>query len=98
MLKRMLGGVNIKDKIQNGAIILDVRTTGEFHGGHVKGSKNIPLDRLLGKIHEIKRWDTPVVACCASGMRSGTAVSILKREGIEAYNGGGWSSVNRLVD
>jgi len=36
----------------------------------------------------------PIVFCCASGMRSGSAASMLKREGIEAYNGGSWVNLN----
>ncbi|MBI1305024.1 MAG: rhodanese-like domain-containing protein [Bacteroidetes bacterium] len=89
--------VDLKDVISKGAVILDVRTAGEFQGGHVKGAKNIPLDRIQSKVNEIKKWNKPVITCCASGMRSGTAKSILSQNGIEVYNGGSWVSVNRLV-
>lgn len=87
----------IKDFIERGAIIIDVRSTGEFATGNIKGSKNIPLNNISGKIEEIKKWNKPVITCCLSGMRSGQAASILKQNGIECINGGGWSSLaNKL--
>jgi len=80
-----------------GAIIIDVRTPGEFSGGHIKGSKNLPLNILSTKIDEIKKLDKPVIACCASGMRSAQATSILKSNGIDVMNGGGWSSLENKL-
>ena len=79
-----------KDK---GAVIIDVRSQGEFAGGHIKGSKNVPLNEISSKINEIKKLNKPVIACCASGIRSSQATSILKQNGIEAINGGGWQSL-----
>jgi phage shock protein E len=79
-----------KDK---GAVIIDVRSQGEFAGGHIKGAKNIPLNEIRNKIDDIKKLNKPVIACCASGMRSSQATSILKQNGIEAVNGGGWQSL-----
>lgn len=89
--------VDLKEICNKGAVILDVRTTGEFAQGHVKGAINIPLDRLQQQIKKLPK-DKPVVACCLSGGRSGSAVSILKAEGYEAYNGGGWSSLDRALN
>ena len=45
---------NIKEFTNKGAVIIDVRSRGEFQGGHIKGSKNIPLDTIAAKISEIK--------------------------------------------
>lgn len=96
-LKNLFGpSVDLSEKIQEGAIVIDVRTPGEFQSGHVKGSKNIPLNKVGQQVEKIKKWNKPVITCCASGMRSGSAASILKRQGIEAYNGGSWNSVDRL--
>ncbi len=78
--------------IRDGAVILDVRTKGEFAGGHVKGSINIPLDQLPNRIQKLDQ-NKPIVTCCASGMRSGSAKRILKAKGFEVYNGGGWQRV-----
>lgn len=90
-----LGGKSesVKNFMEKGAIIIDVRTIGEFRDGHIKGSKNIPLDTIFSKVNEIKRLEKPVIVCCRSGMRSAQAASILKNSGIEVMNGGGWQSL-----
>ncbi len=94
-----LGGKSesVKDFMEKGAVIIDVRTPGEFQGGHIKGSKNIPLNTISSKINEIKKLNKPVIACCASGMRSSQATSILKSNGIDAMNGGGWMSLENKL-
>ena len=84
---------SIQEFIEKGAVIIDVRSPGEFASGHIKGSKNIPLNEIGAKINEIKNQNKPVIACCASGMRSSQATSILKQNGIDAINGGGWQSL-----
>lgn len=84
---------SIQEFIEKGAVIIDVRSPGEFAGGHIKGSKNIPLNEISSKIDEIKKQNKPVITCCASGMRSSQATSILKQNGIDAINGGGWQSL-----
>jgi phage shock protein E len=89
--------VDLAPIIAGGAKIIDVRSPQEFKSGHVKGSINIPLDRIRAEVPALKKAGKPVVLCCASGMRSGNATSILTEAGIEAYNGGPWSSVRALV-
>ncbi len=89
--------VDFKKQVNEGAIILDVRTPSEFAQGHIKGSVNIPLQNLkqnLGKISKNK----VVITCCASGMRSGSAKTILQSHGYpEVYNGGGWMQLERKI-
>lgn len=88
--------VDLAEVMQRGAQIIDVRTKGEYAGGHVKGSVNIPLDSLRSQINKLKK-DKPVITCCASGMRSGSAKSILLSNGFEeVHNGGSWTNVQRL--
>lgn len=70
--------------------IIDVRTPGEFNGGHVEGSINIPLGELQGRVDEIRAMKGPIVLCCASGGRSGQATGYLQSLGIECSNGGSW--------
>ncbi|MEU3046956.1 rhodanese-like domain-containing protein [Streptomyces sp. NPDC006984] len=64
--------------------IIDVRTPGEFAGGHLPGALNIPLDRIAQALPDIRhaagRGDVLVV--CASGVRSGSACRILAENGI----------------
>ncbi len=84
--------VDFKDLVSKGAVIIDVRTPGEFSSGHIKNSTNIPLQSIQEKLSKVKK-DKPVILCCASGARSGAASRILKSNGYEAYNGGGWTSL-----
>jgi len=80
--------------VKNGAIILDVRSTGEYAGGHIKGSINIPVDQLRNNLVKLKDKKKPIITCCASGMRSSSAKSILLNAGYEeVYNGGGWTGL-----
>lgn len=100
LIRNLLGfgpKVDMKELAQNGAQIIDVRTKEEFKGGHLKGSVNIPLDKItsnLGKISKTK----PVILCCASGMRSSSAKSILKSKGYsDVHNGGAWVSLQSKI-
>ena len=100
-LKKILGigpSVNYSELIKNGAIILDVRSKGEYNGGHIKGSINISVDTLRNNLGKLKDKDTPIITCCASGMRSASAKSILASNGYtQVYNGGGWSSLQNKI-
>jgi len=87
----------IQGFINRNAVIIDVRSHSEYNSGHLKGSKNIPLGTLKNQIDAIKKLHKPVITCCASGMRSASAASILKQHGIEAINGGSWTKVDSLV-
>lgn len=99
-LKNLFGGSSEKlsEIIINGAILVDVRSQGEFASGNVKGSINIPLDRLSIQLGKLKK-DKTIVVFCASGMRSSQAKSILNQNGFEnVINGGGWRSVQSVVE
>lgn len=88
---------NFKEMLQNGAVIIDVRTPQEFSSGHIKGSKNIPLNILPNKIDEVKKYNQ-IIVCCQSGMRSSSAASILKKSGIQnVVNAGGWNSLKNKI-
>ena len=80
--------------VSNGAVIVDVRTKGEYSQGHIKGSINIPLQSLSSQYQRLPK-DKAVITCCASGMRSSQAKSFLKSHGYtEVHNGGGWMSLD----
>lgn len=98
LLSKLFGPkVDMQQLINDGAVILDVRTPGEYSSGHVKGSINIPLDQLRNKTNKLKKG-TPVITCCASGMRSASAMSILKGQGYtDVYNGGSWMSLRKYA-
>ena len=80
--------------VRDGAIIVDVRSTGEYAGGHIGGSVNIPLDELKGNLGRLEDKEKPIITCCASGMRSESAMKFLISKGYaRVYNGGGWQSL-----
>ena len=94
--KKLFGSAPAVDYVtlvKNGAQIVDVRTPGEYQSGHIRGSKNIPLQVLGSKLNVLDK-SKPVITCCASGMRSASAKSMLLQKGFsEVYNGGGWTSL-----
>ena len=87
----------IKEMIAKGAAIIDVRSPGEFQGGHVAGSINIPLQEITAHIDDIKAMAQPIIFCCASGNRSGQATHYFQSIGVDCENGGSWLDVNYLV-
>lgn len=100
MLKNIFSSapeVNYAELVKNGAMIVDVRTPGEFKSGHIKGSINIPLDDIRNKTKELKEKNKVIITCCRSGNRSGMAKSMLQSAGIECYNGGPWNVLDNNI-
>ena len=66
------------------ALLLDVRTAGEFGGGHLPKATNIDFRSLdfTNKIKELPK-DKPVFVYCLSGGRSAQAAEILRKEGFQ---------------
>jgi rhodanese-related sulfurtransferase len=98
MFGKLFKKTDYKALLNNGAVIIDVRTPGEYKSGAIPGSENIPLQSLGGRMKQIKSLDVPVICVCASGMRSGTAKAQLKAAGVDAYNGGAWTKMIPYVD
>ena len=70
--------------IDDGAIILDVRTNLEFDNGHIPNAINIPLDDISGIAFP---KDSTIIVYCQSGMRSLEAVKTLADMGYTSlYN------------
>ena len=73
------------DRVRDeGAVLLDVRTVGEYAAGAIPGALHIPVDELRGRLEEIPQG--PVVVYCAAGVRGHTATRILVQSGREARN------------
>jgi rhodanese-related sulfurtransferase len=70
------------------ALLLDVRETNEYEGGHLPAAIHIPLSQLGSRGQELaKHTGRPVVAYCASGNRSRMAATRLAKLGFkEIYN------------
>jgi rhodanese-related sulfurtransferase len=100
VLRRILlfvrGGISVETMNElkaKGALIVDVRTSGEFAAAAAPGSLNIPLDQLAQRLGELDR-SKPIILCCASGARSGYAQRFLQQAGYpEVYNAGPWQRV-----
>lgn len=85
--------INYKELVNKGAIIIDVRTPGEYATGHIPGSINIPLDQLPGEVSGIQKKYPVVITCCRSGNRSGLAKQYLDSADCQVLNGGAWNSL-----
>jgi rhodanese-related sulfurtransferase len=74
------------------AVVLDVRTQGEFAQGHVVNAKHIPVAELKTRLAELdKLKQKPVIVSCASGARALEAAKLLKAGGfteVFALDGG----------
>ena len=98
-LRSLLDGnsTDYRALINEGALIIDVRTQGEYQGGHIEGSLNIPLDQIKKHIPELKKKNKTIIACCRSGARSGSATDLLNSAGLTAYNGGPWNRLQQQI-
>jgi phage shock protein E len=88
---------NLKEIINQGAFLVDVREKMEFAEGSVKGAVNIPLGTIPGQLEKFKNKSN-IIVFCRSGMRSGQAKSILEANGItNVFNGGSYLAVADLI-
>ena len=60
-------------------VVVDVRQSQEFDGGHIPGAVNIPLHELASRMGEVPQGE--VWVHCASGYRSSIAASLIDRTG-----------------
>ena len=99
MFKSLFSSVQVdyKELVQNGAVIIDVRSPQEYQSGHLQKSINIPLDQIQKRIAEIKKMNKPVITVCKSGARSAMAKTWLANDSITVYNGGSWNSLSGKI-
>ncbi|RYZ53994.1 MAG: rhodanese-like domain-containing protein [Sphingobacteriales bacterium] len=87
----------LQQVMEQGGVVLDVRTESEYSTGHIPGSINIPLSRLHAATLPLSR-DARYVTVCSHGLRSVKAVTLLKEKGYtHVYNGGAWSDLERSL-
>ena len=92
-------GPDIQSLLRKGAVIIDVRNVNEYDQGRVRGSLNIPIDRLQTNIQRIKGLGKPIITCSTGDSRSSQAIKILKQSGVkEVYNGGSWEKLLQIVN
>lgn len=81
----------LPELMRKGAMLVDVRSAGEFASRNAPGTINIPLTELSRRLGEIPK-SSPVVLCCASGTRSGMAKLLLIKNGYKnVHNIGTWN-------
>ena len=86
---------NIKEFIDNNAVIIDVRSESEFNSGNLKGSVNVPLKDLMYRVNEFEK-DKKYITVCTVGMRAESAKKFFKKRGFQVVNGGRWSTLKDL--
>jgi phage shock protein E len=78
----------ITEALQNGALIVDVRTPAEYDQDHFPGAVNIPLQEIGQRATEL--MDQHIILYCNTGNRTSSAATILKRKGVTSIvNAGG---------
>jgi phage shock protein E len=92
------GGGGIRQALQEGAVIIDLRTAYEYDQGHIPRSLNIPADRIRANTDRIRDLRKPVILCCTTGNHCWEAAEYLRSAGLtHVYNGGNWQSLLRKV-
>ena len=86
---------NIQEFINDGAVIVDVRTELEFNSGNIENSVNVPLKDLMYRVNEFKK-DKKYITVCTVGMRAESAKKFFKKRGYQVVNGGRWSNLKDL--
>lgn len=75
--------------IEQGALLVDVRTPQEFSAGHLDNAINFPLNTVPTAFNNIEK-SRHIVIYCRSGNRSGQATRYLQQQGFtHIHNGGG---------
>lgn len=88
---------DLSEKIEKGAVILDVRTEREYQSGHIDGSVNISLGTIREHFVELDTSKT-YITYCSHGLRSVKVKNILREEGFrKVYNGGAMSDVEKVI-
>ncbi|MBQ3414274.1 MAG: rhodanese-like domain-containing protein [Clostridia bacterium] len=78
----------LKQKINNGCLVIDVRSPQEYNEWHIRGTVSIPEYEILKKINKyVKNKNEEIIVCCQSGYRSKKAQKELQKQGfVNVYN------------
>ena len=102
MLKRtgQISSIDAKEHLKQGALVIDVRSPGEFNSGHMPSAINIPLDVLEAAMPvRLPDRNQVLLLHCQSGMRSGVAVKKLRSlDYTNTFNLGSLSRARAVVD
>lgn len=89
-----------RELIDQGAILIDVRSQEEFQAGHIENALHIPHEQITLHLDQIGNdKHRPIVLYCKSGRRAGIAREALRERGyMQVYNAGGLSDLSTLKD
>jgi rhodanese-related sulfurtransferase len=88
---------DFKELMKRDALVIDVRSADEYRSGHLPGSVNIALEQVGTLISSLKQKNKPLIMVCRSGARSNIATGMLKKAGLEVYNGGAWDGLAKKI-
>ena len=86
--------------MNQGALLVDVRSAAEYDAGHIIDARNVPHDQVASAGDTLKRFkDKVVITCCETGLRSAAASRALREQGfakVVNLRGGlqGWRAEN----
>ncbi|MDR2237491.1 MAG: rhodanese-like domain-containing protein [Chryseobacterium sp.] len=76
--------------------LVDVRIPEQYEAGTAKDAVNIPLAEIQNNIGSLK--GKKVVVFCNKGIQADQAMEILKKNGVDAYDGTSWKNVKAIQD
>lgn len=85
-------GADARRLVADGALLVDVRTPGEYAGGHIDGAINVPIDQIGRRLDDLGPTERPLVVYCLSGSRSARAADELREAGYTVHDLGAMSS------
>lgn len=89
--------INIKEVINGTDVTLvDVRVPEQYKEGTARNAINIPLTEIQNNIDSLK--GKKVVVFCNKGIQADQAIEILKKNGVDAYDGTSWKNVKAIQD
>ena len=70
--------------MNEGAVLVDVRTVDQFRDGHIPGARNVPGDQIADGTKAVDKWGgKTLIMCCNDGAAAGAAVRTLARAGLK---------------
>ena len=68
--------------MNQGALLVDVRTPAEFDSGHIIDARNVPHEQAAQAAETLKRFkDKVVITCCETGTRANAVGRVLREQG-----------------
>jgi phage shock protein E len=85
-----------RQKINEGALVIDVRSPKAYQANHLTGATNIPLENISKHCSELGDLNRPIVVYCNAGIMAGQAKQQLEKFGFtDVSNAGGLADVQK---